>query len=300
MNRQTRTALFAVLALVNSAAIWGQTGWALDHIVPAHTDWRAALALSLGFAAALELTGVVLALLADAAEVNHTPAGGIRLGSYAMGLASGALNLSHWGWNAAGIAFAFLSALSPFLWGIRARVRRGAPAAPSRRFWHPLRSIVLIRYMAWEGIATEDEALSHWYSTPEALSPEEVEQAEERLSLLAEEQAEMDWSTAAEIELGTEMLAETPISPAPSAPAIERAPRGEISPALRSAVEALMNGDRPEVGGPGASAAVIGRYSKVLRTLRDNPNAQISATAEKVKPELVDILRSHAREAAPR
>lgn len=299
MNRQTRTALFAVLALVNSAAIWGQTGWALDHIVPANTDWRAALALSLGFAAALELTGVVLALLADAAEVNHTPAGGIRLGSYAMGLASGALNLSHWGLNAAGIAFAFLSALSPFLWGIRARVRRGAPAAPSRRFWHPRRSITLIRYMAWEGIATEDEALSRWYVTPE-IAPEEVEQAEERLSLLAEEQAEMDWSAAAEIELGTEMLQDAPISPAPSAPTVERAPRGEISPALRSAVQALINGERPEVGGPGASAAVVGRYSKVLRTLRDNPNAQISATAEKVKPELVDLLRSHAREVAPR
>lgn len=110
----------------------------------------------------------------------------------------------------------------------------------------------------------------------------------------------MDWSAAAEIELGTEMLQETPISPAPSAPTAGRAPRGEISPALRSAVEALMNGERPEVGGPGASAAVIGRYSKVLRALRDNPNASIDIKAEKVKPEIVDLLRSHAREVAPR
>lgn len=140
-------------------------------------------------------------------------------------------------------------------------------------------------------------ALRAHSSAPEALSPEEVKQAEERLSLLAEEQTEMDWSVAAEIELGAEMLAEAPISPAP---AIERAPRGEISPYLRAAVEALMNGERPEVGGPGASAAVVGRYSKVLRTLRDNPNASIDIKAEKVKPEIVDILRSHAREVAPR
>lgn len=146
-------------------------------------------------------------------------------------------------------------------------------------------------------------ALRAHSSPPGEITPvtlEDIEAAEERLSLLAEEQTEQDWSKAAEIELGAEMLAEAPISPAPSAPAIERAPRGEISPYLRAAVEALMNGERPEVGGPGASAAVVGRYSKVLRTLRDNPNASIDIKAEKVKPEIVDLLRSYAREVAPR
>lgn len=291
MNKQTRTALFAVLVLVNSAAIWGQTGWALDHIVPAHTDWRAALALSLGFAAALELTGVVLALLADAAEVSKTPAGGIRLGSYAMGLASGALNLSHWGLNAAGIAFAFLSALSPFLWGIRARVRRGAPAAPSRRFWHPRRSITLIRYMAWEGIATEDEALSRWYAVPETFSPEEVEQAEERLSLLAEEQTEMDWSVAAEIELGTEMLQDAPISPAPDRPAITRAPRTPWD--VRKVAEMAVDGARTQeiVDATGVSRPTADRFRKVAKTLVANPRAEIDYRAEKINSEYVKIMR---------
>lgn len=143
-------------------------------------------------------------------------------------------------------------------------------------------------------------ALRAHSSTPAEIALEEVEQAEERLSLLAEKQTEMDWSTAAEIELGTEMLQETPISPAPSAPAIERAPRGEISPALRSAVEALINGDRPEVG-PGASLTAIGRHNTVLRLLlREGPNIPIDAKTMKVKPELVDLLRSYAREVAPR
>jgi hypothetical protein len=144
--------LIGILMLVNSAAIWGQAGWALDHIVPAEWDWRAGLALALGFAAALELIGVFLATMADEAEARRQPAGGIRLGSYAVGLVSGGLNLSHWGvWTSAAFAFGFLSAVSPFLWGIYSRVRRGEPIAPSRRFWHPVAAMRLIRFMAWHG-----------------------------------------------------------------------------------------------------------------------------------------------------
>jgi hypothetical protein len=152
--------LIGILMLVNSAAIWGQAGWALDHIVPAEWDWRAGLALALGFAAALELIGVFLATMADEAEARRQPAGGIRLGSYAVGLVSGGLNLSHWGvWTSAAFAFGFLSAVSPFLWGIYSRVRRGEPIAPSRRFWHPRAAIRLIRFMAWWGLTDELAAI---------------------------------------------------------------------------------------------------------------------------------------------
>lgn len=152
--------LIGILLLVNSAAIWGQAGWALDHIVPAQWDWRAGLALALGFAAALELIGVFLATMADEAEARRQPAGGIRLGSYAVGLVSGGLNVSHWGvWTAAAFAFGFLSAVSPFLWGIYSRVRRGEPIAPSRRFWHPIAAVRLIRFMAWRGLTDELAAI---------------------------------------------------------------------------------------------------------------------------------------------
>jgi hypothetical protein len=152
--------LIGILLLVNSAAIWGQAGWALDHIVPAGWDWRAGLALALGFAAALELIGVFLATMADEAEARRQPAGGIRLGSYAVGLVSGGLNVSHWGvWTSAAFAFGFLSAVSPFLWGIYSRVRRGEPIAPSRRFWHPIAAVRLIRFMAWRGLTDELAAI---------------------------------------------------------------------------------------------------------------------------------------------
>lgn len=160
VSRRSTALLIGILLLVNSAAIWGQAGWALEHIVPAAWDWRAGLALALGFAAALELIGVFLATMADEAEARHQPAGGIRLGSYAVGLVSGALNLSHWGvWTAAAAAFGFLSAVSPFLWGIYSRVRRGRPIAPSRRFWHPVAAVRLIRHMAWHGLTDELAAI---------------------------------------------------------------------------------------------------------------------------------------------
>jgi hypothetical protein len=155
-----RRVLIPVLLLVNAAAIWGQAGWALDHIVPAGWDWRAGLALSLAFAAAIELIGVYLADAADQLDALGLPAGGVRLGSYAVGLVSGGLNFTHWAGNlSAAVAFGLLSAVSPFLWGIAARIRRGRPVAPSRRFWHPKRSYELIRFMAWEGIADESDAI---------------------------------------------------------------------------------------------------------------------------------------------
>jgi hypothetical protein len=157
LDRRHASLLVAVLVLVNAAAIWGQAGWALEHIVPDGWDWWAGLAISLGFAAALELIGVFLAMMADESEARDLPSGGVRLASYAVGLFSGGLNFSHFlGVTfAAACAFGFLSAVSPFLWGIYARVRRGRPVAPSRRFWHPVRSVELIRLMAWEGIASE-------------------------------------------------------------------------------------------------------------------------------------------------
>jgi len=171
VSRRSTGLLIGILMLVNSAAIWGQAGWALDHIVPASWDWRAGLALALGFAAALELIGVFLATMADEAEYRRQPAGGIRLGSYAVGLVSGALNLSHWGFTtAAAAAFGFLSAVSPFLWGIYSRVRRGRPIAPSRRFWHPIRSVRLLRFMAWHGLTDELAAIDAMASRDAAVA----------------------------------------------------------------------------------------------------------------------------------
>ena len=153
--------LVLVLILVNGAAVWGQAGWALDHIVPPGWLLGAALTLALGFAAAIELIGVFLATMADAGEDAGLPSGGVRLGSYAVGIVSGSLNFSHWlsAGLSASLAFGLMSAISPFLWSIWSRVRRGRMSAPSRHFWHPIRSVKLIRNMAWTGETDENEVV---------------------------------------------------------------------------------------------------------------------------------------------
>lgn len=96
-------------------------------------------------------------------------------------------------------------------------------------------------------------------------------------------------------ELESPELPEAPVSPAPvsTSPATPRVPRGQITPALSAAVEALIDGAKPEEG-PGASRAVIARYAKTLRVLRNDPHAAIDFTAQKVRPELVETMRRAA------
>lgn len=163
--------LLTVLLLVNAVAIWGQAGWAESHITPAEWDWCAQLAMALAFAMAIELVGVYLAQTADIALAAGLPSGGLRWASYGVGVLAGAMNFDHFRTTgyAPAVAFAFLSASSPFLWGIWAKlrhrvaagsgVRRGVRLSPARKFWHPWRSLQVIRLAAWEGIDDEDLAV---------------------------------------------------------------------------------------------------------------------------------------------
>jgi hypothetical protein len=297
-NRRGRWALVLVLLLVNGAAVWGQAGWAMEHIVPAGWDWRASLALALAFASAIELIGVFLALSADDAEDRSIPSGGIRLSSYAIGIVSGALNYSHWD-GAAAIAFALLSAISPFLWGINSRVNRARPIAPSRRFWHPVRSVALIRHMAWEGIALEPEGIASMISAPQPIA----QKTDAELVTDFAEQAGMPldaWQKHVvdqyfpERETGTK--AEILESVAPR----ERAPRGQVSENMRAAVLALVDADNPLSVKDAAekhdvARSTLGRYGTVLALLRDDPQRDLpAALAGRVKPELVGIIRDAA------
>lgn len=275
-----RPVLLIVLLLVNAAAVWGQAGWALDHIVPA--GWAkggmAALALSLGFALAIETIGVFLALSADHAEDRDIPAGGIRLGSYAIGLVSGALNASHWGWTtAAAIAFALLSAVSPFLWGIHSRVNRERVIAPSRRFWHPRRSVALIRHMAWEGIATEAEGIASMKGEPIVmeLSPFRRVDHEE---ILAEERPRI--------------LPAAPVSPA--APRAPRAPKEAQEKAVRLMLDGLGS---VAVADGLVGASTMRRFQQVAKALRADPATEDFGSATgKVPASLVAIIRGYVTE----
>jgi hypothetical protein len=303
MKRRGRWALVPVLLLVNGAAMWGQAGWGLDNIVPAGwvVDGLAALTLALAFAAAIELIGVFLSLSADDAEDRGLPSGGIRLGSYAIGVVSGALNYSHWD-GAAAVAFALLSAISPFLWGINSRVNRSRPIAPSRRFWHPRRSIALIRHMAWAGIALEQDGIESMRAAALPSAPKYVVgQDGESVVTEAEFITEQAAKTAPEDEVPLALPASTPLAETGSdwVPRM-RTPRGSVSDQLRDAVLALMDADNPLSVKDAAEKysvprSTVGRYGTLWAALKDSPQTEIPASlAGKVKPELVALVRDTA------
>lgn len=283
-GRRGRWALLPVLLLVNGAAVWGQAGWGLDHIVPAEwTSPAAALGLALAFAAAIELIGVFLSLSADDAEDRGLPSGGIRLGSYAIGLVSGALNYSHWN-GAAAIAFALLSAISPFLWGINSRVNRARPIAPSRRFWHPVRSVKLIRHMAWEGIALEQDGMTSMTSVPIAPAPAPAPLPEISELPPAREITEIE-QRAADL-LGITLT--NPRKPRAAKADQEKAVRLMLDGKASEAIEAGLMG-----------ASTMRRYQQVWRTLKANPLADDFGSATgKVAPELVALIRERVTDGA--
>jgi hypothetical protein len=155
-----RRVLFPLLIATNGAAAWGQSYWLHDNVTGAEWSTYVRWTIAIAVALVLELLGVFLAQMADQAEERRLPAGGIRTMSYAVGLFIGCLNFSHWLTTAvaAAVIFGFLSSISPFAWGIYARVRRARRDAPSRWLWHPIKSISLTRYAAWEGIADPEQA----------------------------------------------------------------------------------------------------------------------------------------------
>jgi hypothetical protein len=300
--------LVPVLVLVNSAAVWGQTEWARENIVPDGWSFRAGLLLALGCAAALELTGVLLAMEADRADDNGVPSGGIRMMSYVVGLVSGGINLSHWGIGAAGVAFGFLSTLSPFLWGIHSRVSKSRAVAPSRRFWHPIRSISLLRFAAWEGISDEEEALRQFREIEETPEQEKLPEIEAAPGMLPEEEklfSPMKSHGTGNGKLSSFIL---PIGDAPEmlpdletqetvemlrqiSPPRPRAPR--VSWDAPKLIDMLLLGTpKAEIlAATNVSLTSYGRISKVLRMLQEDRSTPIDAAREKVSPEHIDMMR---------
>lgn len=164
----TRNAALVVpVLLVNAVAVWGQSGWAYDNIVPERN--LAGLAIAIGFAAAIESIGIFLASEAHIALLAGDSALKLRLGSYAIGALAGVLNFVHFAGpdgsaTPAAVAFAAMSALSPWLWAIRSRSlhrdqlrarglieSRAVRLSSSRWFWYPFRSLRVTRAAVWAG-----------------------------------------------------------------------------------------------------------------------------------------------------
>lgn len=178
MTWSRKLALLVPLLLVNSMAIWGQAGWALEHLTNANGVED--LAVAVLFAAAVESIGIYLAWEAHEALMADQAAGLLRTGSYGVGLLVGALNYAHFAGDGytptpQAVTFGLLSAISPWLWAIRSRSlnrdrlaelgmvdERGLKLATNRKFWHPIKSLKVIRWAAWSGVTKPVEAVAGW------------------------------------------------------------------------------------------------------------------------------------------
>lgn len=258
-----KLALLVPLVLVNAVAVWGQAGWAYNHIT--ETGWTdsSRLVMSLLFAAAVESIGVYLAWEAHSALMADQSSGLLRVGSYAIGLLAGFLNYAHFAGDTytatpQAITFGLLSAISPWLWAIRSRSmnrgrlaeldmidERGLKLSTSRKFWHPLRSVKVISWAAWEGVTKPETAVAGWEASRPPARPKAAGRAPR------------------------EVPAEAPVSPAPlplsgevvAAPAA-RMPR---IPADRTAVLARALKEQDPSLTPRQIGAWLGKGESTIR-----------------------------------
>lgn len=217
-KRSNRTVWFVVpLVLVNLVAVYGQVGWARDHLhaaslptVPGYS-WAGYgltvvnLALALMFAAVLESIGLYLSAEAHAALMHRDPALKLRLASYGMGLVAGVINYSHyahdWHPTTEALAFGLLSTISPWLWTIRARARsraslvdqglideRAAHFAAAKWINFPVHTLKAFRLAVSTGETREREAWqTYWQRREQAAADEALRQAHAEFEAAVEE-----------------------------------------------------------------------------------------------------------------
>lgn len=175
MNRRAAAAAVPVV-LVNAVAFAGQLAFLRGHL-PFPLPGQVLVAVT------LESVAVYLAYHAHVALVADDSSLRLRLASYAFALVIAVMNYSHYaapGWRPTfgAVAFALMSASSPWLWAVHSRRQsrdalkaRGLiePHAlrlgPTRWSWHPLRSAHVMWLATWEGITDPREAVTRWEAT---------------------------------------------------------------------------------------------------------------------------------------
>jgi hypothetical protein len=164
-------ALVLPLLLVNAAAVYGQAGWAHDHLTP---HWLVAAL----FAASVESVGIYLASEAHSALMAGDASARLRLGSYVLGLLVGSLNYGHYASadyrpNPLAVTFGLLSSISPWLWSIRSRSMnreqlrhlgqidpRAVRFSMLRWVLFPVQTTQAFRAAVWAGIVQPAEAIA--------------------------------------------------------------------------------------------------------------------------------------------
>jgi hypothetical protein len=173
-GRAGRTIAAAIpVVLVNAVAFAGQLAFLRTHL-----HWP--LAGQVLVAVTLESVAIYLAFHAHVAQVADDSSLRLRLASYLFAMVIGAMNYSHyagmqWRPTFAAVAFALMSASSPWLWAIHSRrVSRDALKAAglidphavrlgaTRWMWHPVWSARVMYHATWEGVNDPGEAIAGW------------------------------------------------------------------------------------------------------------------------------------------
>lgn len=178
-RKRNQVALVVPLLLVNSAAVYGQAGWAYDHL-------GRGIIVAILFAAAVESIGIYLAAEAHSALMAGDASARLRLSSYLVGLLVGALNYAHFAGphyevTPVALTFGLLSSISPWLWSIRSRSMnrdrlrelgqvdpRAVKFSLLRWALFPARTAAAFRAAVWAGVVTPAEAVAAADSTREA------------------------------------------------------------------------------------------------------------------------------------
>ncbi|MCN0150568.1 hypothetical protein [Salinispora arenicola] len=177
------------LLLINGGAAYAQAAYAYSEIAPAAWNGPSRVAFAVAFSAALESIAVYVQWHAhDALMLKaHATAASLRRAAWLIAAVVAAINYAHFADGiaptSAAVAFALLSLLSPWLWGLHTRRAQhvqllaedanliddaGVEFSPKRRRMFPIRSLMAARWSiehnerdprkAWEGYNAERAA----------------------------------------------------------------------------------------------------------------------------------------------
>lgn len=173
------------LMLVNGAALQGQFASALDSLKIGDPHTFARIIAAAIYAIAIESIALFLQYYANRALKNRDSAGMLYLSALLVAGIVSAINFSHYYdpksavWNvtaqATAYAFGLCSLISPWLWRIHSRAEhrealkaageidsRGVKLSLSRKIWHPVKSLKVIRFNAWTGETNPAKAVEAW------------------------------------------------------------------------------------------------------------------------------------------
>lgn len=165
---------YVPLFLVNTAAITGQIGWALENLAIGEPGTLLRWLVALIFGVTVESIALFLQYYANRALLNRDSAASLYVSAFMVAGIVAALNFSHWSNpidgeffgtpNATAVAFALCSFASPWLWRIHNRAEfretlrangeidaRAVKLSAARKIMYPIRSFQVIRLAAWQG-----------------------------------------------------------------------------------------------------------------------------------------------------